>query len=398
MTGFLTSGFVIKSAFEEWTDNPVVTTMDSIAAPITNLQLPTVTICNDEEKIPESWAFLEQILNFASFRCPEGSFDRCLTTKTIRDDFKFLVQPIAKDFKGWFFQNKKNITNAPVLDWQLCHSGEAEDTDQFNERCPVILWKNYLAEMMKQRKLSDRDLYDLAMKSFGRMDRELGDLIEKEIGIELPEFQEEDPYCKSKKCQSNIRRLNVYLQLIYLIKDGQAPDLGTALKSLTSMDRTSTHDEFPSFKASNFYNEEFSCDEGNYRLKNNELWLHQYFTNLSKTAGFEDEELVSLYDVPGMVSTLTKLQREYLYGPQNFIYSRCTNDVHFELRNVIECFNKWRASLDNTGMLMFHSISNVVTRHQFLLIKVSIHVMMLHIKRNVAISGVENLATIWRQL
>ena len=346
---------MIKEAFTEWSENPVVTTMDSIAAPITNIQFPTVTLCNDEEKIPESWAFLEQILNFASFTCPEGSFGRCLTTKTIRDDFKFLMEPISKDLKGWFFQNKKNVTNAPLLKWQWCTFGDGDTHDSYAEKCPEGLWVNYLAELMNQRKLSDKDLYDLAMKSLGRMDRELGKLIEKEIGIKLPGYQDVDPYCKSKRCKGNIRRLNVYLQLLYLIKSGQAPEMGTFLKMLTKMDRKMAYDDYPSFKSSDFFDEDFSCYNGyngDNHLKENELWLHQYFKNLSKIAGFEDKELVSLYDVPGMVSKLTKLQIEDWFGPQNFIYSRCKDDKHFQPIKIVDCFNTWNVHLHNSGKMM----------------------------------------------
>ena len=346
-TGFLTSGWMIKEAFTEWSENPVVTTMDSIAAPITNIQFPTVTLCQDESKIPESWAFLETILNFASFKCKDGDYDQCHTTKVIRNDLKFLVEPIARDFKRWFFQNKKNITNAPLLKWQWCVFGVGDTHDSYAKKCPEGLWVNYLAEMMSQRKLSDKDLYDLAMKSLGRMDRELGEFLEKEIGINLPEYQEDDPYCKSKKC--NIRRLNVYLQLLYLIKSGQAPELGTFLKMLTKMDRKIANDDYPSFKSSDFFDEDFSCYNGDNQLKENEIWLHKYFTNLSKTIGFDDQEAVSLYDVPGIVSTLSTLQIEDWFGPQNFIYSRCKDDEYLQPIKIVDCFNTWNVHLHNSG-------------------------------------------------
>ena len=343
---------MIREAFAEWSENPVVTTMDSIAAPITNIQFPTVTLCNDEKKIPDSWAFLEKILSFVSFICPEGSYDRCQSTRKIRDDLKFLVEPIAKDFKVWFFQNKKNITNAPLLMWQWCIFGVGDNHDSYSKKCPEGLRVNYLAQMMKERKLSDKELYDLSITSLGRIDRELGELIEREIGIKLPEYQEDDPYCKSKRCKGNIRRLNVYLQLLALIKSGQAPELGTSLKMLTKMDRKSANDDYPSFKSSDFFDEDFSCYKGENQLKENELWLHQYLTNLSKVVGFEDKELVSLYDVPGMVSKLTIRQIEDLFGPQNFIYSRCKDDEYFQPIKIVDCFNTWNVHLHNSGKIM----------------------------------------------
>ena len=67
--GFTTAGFFLKGAFEDWEETPVITTLDSIAAPISMIQFPTVTICQDEYKRPDNWAFLETILNNLAFEC-----------------------------------------------------------------------------------------------------------------------------------------------------------------------------------------------------------------------------------------------------------------------------------------------------------------------------------------
>ena len=115
--GFLIAGFMITSAFDEWAENPVVTTMDSIAAPITNIQFPTVTLCNDEYEMPNSWAFPEMVLNFVPFVCEDESNTDCETSRKLRNDFNFLWEPILKDFKSLFIQNKMDITNAPLLKW-----------------------------------------------------------------------------------------------------------------------------------------------------------------------------------------------------------------------------------------------------------------------------------------
>ena len=67
--GFTTAGLFLKDAFHDWEDMPVMTTLDSIAAPINMIQFPTVTICQDEYKPPDNWAFLENILNNIAFEC-----------------------------------------------------------------------------------------------------------------------------------------------------------------------------------------------------------------------------------------------------------------------------------------------------------------------------------------
>ena len=64
------SAQVIKSAFTEWYNDPVITSLDSIAEPIDSLQFPTVTVCRDQSKDPaDNWAFLENLLNFLAFKC-----------------------------------------------------------------------------------------------------------------------------------------------------------------------------------------------------------------------------------------------------------------------------------------------------------------------------------------
>ena len=53
IVGFVTSGILIKDAFLDWAQNPVVTTLDSIASPVNLIQFPTITACDDEYKPPD---------------------------------------------------------------------------------------------------------------------------------------------------------------------------------------------------------------------------------------------------------------------------------------------------------------------------------------------------------
>ena len=66
---FLTAGLFLKGAFHDWQQTPIITTVDSIAAPIDQIQFPTVTICQDEYKRPDNWAFIETILDNVAFEC-----------------------------------------------------------------------------------------------------------------------------------------------------------------------------------------------------------------------------------------------------------------------------------------------------------------------------------------
>ena len=42
---------LIKSSFDDWQDNPTVTTIDSAAFPIENIPFPSVTVCHADPGI-----------------------------------------------------------------------------------------------------------------------------------------------------------------------------------------------------------------------------------------------------------------------------------------------------------------------------------------------------------
>ena len=101
--GFLASGIFIQSSFTEWDEDPVITTMDSIAAPIKDLQFPTLTACTSQNKSPDNWSTLEIILNFLAFTCSDSgvtstttNLTYCNDTEIIRNDFKHMIDQILR--------------------------------------------------------------------------------------------------------------------------------------------------------------------------------------------------------------------------------------------------------------------------------------------------------------
>ena len=119
-TGFSVAGSMISRAFWEWSEYPVVTNMESIAAPITNIQFPTVTVCKGEHEIPDSWAALQTFLNYVKFN--DG-----IESKRVKKDFSFAWKPIIDKMKGWFYTPRwRNVTTAPLLTWQFCHPGSGQ--------------------------------------------------------------------------------------------------------------------------------------------------------------------------------------------------------------------------------------------------------------------------------
>ena len=78
--------------------------MDSIAAPVIDIQFPTITVCQDENKPPDNWAPLELLLNNLAFECNENDIyphlPSCNKTTKIREDFKFLIELVSRSIKA----------------------------------------------------------------------------------------------------------------------------------------------------------------------------------------------------------------------------------------------------------------------------------------------------------
>ena len=91
------AGILINQAFTQWSENPVITTLESISAPIDEIQFPTVTVC--DEKPPDNWGLLEKVLNLLAFECSSPSSDCTASTKEIRKDFKFLITSFVNEYK-----------------------------------------------------------------------------------------------------------------------------------------------------------------------------------------------------------------------------------------------------------------------------------------------------------
>ena len=119
----MTAGLSIHAAFKEWHECPIITTLDSIAAPVTSIQFPTVTVCQEEFHPKDHWAILENILNFVAFECTDDpeyvseygySLALCDETMKVRSDFQFLITSVTDFFINqlkngcWNKQSYKN--------------------------------------------------------------------------------------------------------------------------------------------------------------------------------------------------------------------------------------------------------------------------------------------------
>ena len=83
---FAYSTLMIKESFDDWHHDPILTTMDEIGAPLSDVDFPTITICHEPKYQVDNWALPELILNFFSY---ESNNDI-----ELRKDFRPLLNKI----------------------------------------------------------------------------------------------------------------------------------------------------------------------------------------------------------------------------------------------------------------------------------------------------------------
>ena len=237
------------------------------------------------------------------------------------------------------------MTKAPLLGWQFCFVGDADVVTG----CPTDRIVKEMAWLMTKNKFTEKKLYEMVLTNFGRGESyvTLLGLVEKDLNLTLNSDKSADraESCKSKKCKQNIEKLEKYLQLLYLSTNGNMQEFGTALQTLINMKKPKKQSRFITFESADFNEQDVDCYRGPNRIKSGENYLHNYFRNLSKLMGFTDQELVSLYDLPGMLSYLDRYHRERYHGPHAFLFTRCQQkDFHDRpVAKFSKCFAEWDA-------------------------------------------------------
>lgn len=130
---------MIFKTIDDWNEEPVITTISSIDAPVTDLLFPTVTVCSDPYKPANPWAFISNVLDLMDYNC--GKIKNCKDDSWYEHDFKFLpkvlFQPLSKyvedhieienmtiNLDPWPMTNAilNNFTDLPILEEMLLDS------------------------------------------------------------------------------------------------------------------------------------------------------------------------------------------------------------------------------------------------------------------------------------
>ena len=347
---------MINSAFDDWSKHPVITTLDSIAAPIKDIQFPTVTACLDQP--PDNWAFLENVLDSLAFDCEQedyvaSKFEHCNDTDDLRNDFKFLVEALAAIYHQLPYEfGKSTIPKGLFVYYD--HYG----TDE-NVNLNGLL--KFIKNMTADGNISSLQLREMVVDSFSK------GLISSNIYEMLGgdgNLKTFNSNACGETCMMGAECKNVFL--IKLIHE-----FTSTKQSFGSVVRNYMHLDSESFSSTNTHQDiedKFSMrqyDDFCKVLTKNEKRMHEYLTNISKLVGFNESELISSFDIPGIFGNSKNLNEASWppLMPQTFLYSKCKE--HYEgkdfssifkpgisqsnLEFTESCINKWSLIFGSLG-------------------------------------------------
>ena len=276
----MTAGVMINQAFMQWSDNPVITTLETISAPIDEIQFPTVTVC--DQKPADNWGSIEKVLNSLAFQCSNQTPNCKESTKEIRKDFEFLIASFLKECMKLLKGIKYNILKEALM--------FKADISYYN-RSGVI---DIVAEVLRQGK--DEELLDLAIQKFS-----VGYVpvpLEKEIDTLFGAKYTPDTFlnCTSTVCRNYQENAVRFLLMLKNTRREGIPFGSFITKFIYLKNFKSFGSCRPDLCDATY--QSINCRN----IDENERKLHEYFVILSKSFGFNESELLSLYELPGMLA------------------------------------------------------------------------------------------------
>jgi hypothetical protein len=314
IAGFMTSGLLINHAFTDWANNPVITTLDSIAAPITRIQFPTVTVCMDNNSPPDNWAFAETLLNVISFECDFQFYPTCGNTTDVREDFKDVYTKLYGLIKQWGNKHKDlNILKSDDI------GGYIRPTAQY----------------ITDKKFSIKDLENVLLKRFnthltlGYILNTLGDYSNSEGAGNA---------CTEKKCKGKMYLVEMILKAAEFLNFYGSLPFGIYISNFMNISGTTTFDPNAAIKT-----DPDRC----IKVKPLDYFVHGYLIDLAEATGFTNGSF-SLYDIPSMLATIDTSALSHPTIQQAFVYSQCKTTENFANGFVFStCMLYWRQFLEN---------------------------------------------------
>ena len=318
---------MINQAFTQWSDNPVITTLETISAPIDEIQFPTITVC--DQKPADNWGLIEKYFNSLAFQCSSPISNNCKeSTKEIRKDFEFIIASHVEAYLELLNETAyKTLTEAPMFKGEI----------QYYNQSGVI---DIVAEVLKQGKYEDLINSAIEQSATGKLyNSNPIDTTAFVIKYLFGANYTTDTFlnCTSEICkdhQENAVRILIMMTLTRV---------GIPFGSfITQFIHLNNYKSFGSCRHDLCHHTSDDMNIDCKKLDENEKKLHEYFTLFSKSFGFNESELLSLYELPGMLAdnldyvkiTLAndgkKNENDFLLGdiPQAYLYSDCKEREH----------------------------------------------------------------------
>lgn len=69
--GMVVIAMLMSQFYRDWRENPIQTTVQSMAIPVAPVPFPAVTVCDDNIPL-DPWAYVEKVSNLLEFECTRG--------------------------------------------------------------------------------------------------------------------------------------------------------------------------------------------------------------------------------------------------------------------------------------------------------------------------------------
>ena len=330
---------MIQSALKDWADEPVITSLDSISYPIDTIQFPTITVCKNEYKEqPDNWAYLEKLLNLLLFDC-DGISSKCTQSKRITDDLRFVSESLINSFDGWL---SKPQDDAHDIDLVL---GKGDGYEAF---------LSFVKKQALDGNLDYQYVKNLAINNLGKT------LYKHNLyKMVLNEDQYDGDIIFNVTCgkSQDCIKIDKMVRLLIKITSSQWLEMGygaflrnfIGLREFSTFSQSKTLEEVKDGTFSIFYDDGLLCDE----LTNNENFVHEYFSNLSRILGFHGTGLINLYELPGQFSSLidqkeADLNLVNVKMSQASLHSRCKEEPSLDIDDANQCPYEWLQFLNDT--------------------------------------------------
>ena len=293
LAGFTIAGVLVVDSVDDWNKRQTITTLDSIATPIQEVQFPTVTVCVNEEVPPDNWSYLEKFLNSLAF-----SGNSSLSAQIRSDVIDGIVTRLLEKME------KKYRSAKDLAVWRI---NEAELSTKYHRTLVDT------AELICNKNFSLSDLRSTIVQNFMTNDNYFTDILQKLFDgkVDLNEADYGLLYAKCKtKCCENFLGLhgNDFFHGImnsgYFLYSQASIGLGTFLANFANMsiDDKSKGKEWSTFNLESTikFDTTFEADKCD-KISTVDILLHKFFEDLALFIGFSKNEPVSLFDVPSML-------------------------------------------------------------------------------------------------